>query len=157
MKIIRSIEDSYVSKKGWTYFLLSKNKRHVKIGHATPNLNRRVYQLLHNEYYKALGFEFHFAVLGEQYENRFHTLFDEFRARIKWVGKDSYYGMFFTEKESWKLAVLCYKKEFDNKYDKLGVLNYYRNNTQTTRNEIFNIPPVKVGKKLEFIVTSSLV
>jgi len=124
----------------------------MKIGKAKPDLERRLYQIFHTDYYQSLNLEFRFALVGVKYESQLHSLFSEYRANIKWLET----GEHFTEAEAWKLALDLHKQKTGSSKNELKVLDIYRQNTITTRNEVFHLPPRKIGKHVESLVLNEL-
>ncbi len=152
MKIIKNLEEARPYKRGWTYILLSKNKRVMKIGRAIPNLKRRIYQHLHCRYYKLYDFQFLLAIDDAKYEEKLHSYFESYRCRYLWLdGENS--GQHYTEKEAKHLACKLFKKN-QISYD--SIISAFDQNTIITRNEIFAIPPRKVGSKLEKIIVQNI-
>lgn len=152
MKVIRNIEEARRYKRGWTYVLLSENKRTMKIGHAIPDVARRIYQHQHSTPYNKYNFQLILAIDNAKYERILHDHFDEYRSCYKWLEGDNY-GQHFTKSEAHKLAYRLFKKERST-YKFID--NAFCQNVMKTRNELFNIPPQKIGSKLESIIQQVL-
>ena len=148
MKIIQNLEEAKVYKRGWTYVLLSQNKRIMKIGHAKTDLRKRVYQHQHCRLYKPYDFQFLLALDSAQYESLLHGYFDEYRRRYKWL-QGEIKGQHFTNKEANTLALMLFKKD---KISYKSTSDAFWKNTIDTRNEIFAIPPRTIGAKLENLI-----
>ncbi|WP_276313894.1 GIY-YIG nuclease family protein [Pseudoalteromonas rubra] len=148
LKIIRKLEDARIYKRGWTYVLLSNNKRIMKIGKATTDLSKRVYQHQHCREYKSYDFQFLLAIDSAKYESLLLEHFDEYRRRYKWLqGEDI--GKHFSKKEANTLALRLFKND-KMSYD--SIHDAFWKNTRVTRNELFVIPPRKIGEKLEVLI-----
>tara|TARA_Y100000588_G_scaffold166916_1_gene180785 strand:- start:4602 stop:5072 length:471 start_codon:yes stop_codon:yes gene_type:complete len=153
LKVIQNLEEAKVYKRGWTYVLLSKNKRIMKIGKVTTNLKKRVYQHLHCKSYKPYEFQFLLALDSAQYELLLHRYFDEYRCQYKWLHGEMK-GQHFTKKEASIMALKLFKSD-STSYS--STFEAFWENTLVTRNEIFSIPPRKVGLKLEDLIKQIVV
>lgn len=149
MMIIQNLEEARPYKLGWTYVLLSKNKRIMKIGRAIPDLKRRVYQHQHCREYRQYDFQFLLAVNNSKYESLLHKYFDEYRCCYKWLEGENK-GQHFSKKEAKTLALRLFKKD---KISYNSTHEAFWENTIITRNELFSIPPYKVGAKLDNLIT----
>lgn len=152
MKIIYNVEDSKCIKRGWTYILVSEDKRRLKIGKAIPNLERRINQHMYDKYYQRYGFSFLLALDDAKYEVTLHALFDEYRARYRWIGDDQY-GEHFTGKEAMIKSRALYQEQIEKNH---GIDYFFWKNTQTTVWEWFHVPPRKVGSKVREIVLENI-
>lgn len=152
MKIIYNLEEAKIYKRGWTYVLLSKDKRVMKIGRAIPDLKRRVYENQHISQNKRYDFQFLLAINHAKYEKKLHDHFDEYRCRYKWL-EGEHKGHHFNEREANTLALRLFKKD---KVNYNSTYEAFNDNTQVTRLEFFSIPPRKIGANLTELITEAL-
>lgn len=121
----------------------------MKIGRATTDLTKRIYQHQHCREYKSYDFQFLLAVDNAKYESLFHEYFNEYRRRYKWLHGENE-GKHFSKNEANALALRLFKKDkvtYSSTYDA------FCKNVRVTRNELFSIPPRKIGEKLERLIS----
>lgn len=147
--IIDSIDRFRPLKCGWTYILLSKDKKYMKIGKTIQFLETRIKSINNDPNYKKYDFEFLMAIKNVKYERQILSLFSEYRARYFLVyGKERSEPL--TSKEvSKKLK----RNTLETDKDRLVV---FRDYVQSTRLELFKIPPRKVAPHIREIVLTSI-
>jgi hypothetical protein len=151
-KIIATNSLDVANKYGsnWTYFLISEDKRFIKIGSTLQPLRKRIIGVNNELNYSDLNFSFYLAVRGIMHEELFHEYFKQYRACFRWTEKDGSYS-YLTNKESWKRSLknTPIKGEHTRK---LRTFWYFNSSAMHTRLELFKFPPRKVLPKLESIV-----
>jgi hypothetical protein len=152
MKIIYDLEEARNYKRGWTYVLLSKDKRMMKIGHAKTDLKRRVYQNQHIKQNKQYDFQFLLAIDHAKYEHVLHKHFGKYQCCYKWL-EGEHKGQHFNEREANTLALRLFKKD---KVNYSSTYEAFNDNTQVTRLELFSIPPRKIGARLTELITEAV-
>ncbi|WP_341852401.1 hypothetical protein [Vibrio vulnificus] len=148
-KFIFDLAEARKIKTGWTYILLSKDKKYMKIGKTVSNLESRIININNDTNYRQYDFKFHMAIRGAKYENELLKLFSEYRARYFWTyGKERSEPL--TSKEvSKKLK----SNTLETDKDRLVI---FRDYVQSTRLELFKIPPRKVAPHIRELVLTSI-
>lgn len=144
--IIYDLLDYRPSKKGWTYILLSKDKRIMKVGQTKSSLENRIKSINSGKGVFDNYFEFSMAINDAGYERKLHSYFSEYRVR--------YYLVFGNKKSE----LLTYKELIKEirKYEKESGIRIHHKNIQKTRMEIFKVPPIKVSIKIKSIILEYL-
>lgn len=152
--IIYNLDDYYPTKKGWTYILLSRNKKYMKIGKSVAVLETRIKNIKNDLNYKQFDFDFLLAIEGCYYEKKLFSVFSEYRACCFWKeGKIKSKPL--TSKEINKRVSLKVE-EFNSDTSYVGRHEIYRKFVLITRLELFKIPPRKVAPKVKDIVRDYL-
>jgi len=151
---INSLKSASRFKPYWTYFLISENKRLIKIGSTIQPLEKRILGVNNEPNYKGYNFSLYLAVRGMHLEEFFHDHFKNYRACFRWREEDGTYT-YLTGKESWKrsLANTPIKGEHTRKLRAHWYFNY---NAMHTRLELFKFPPRKVLPNLKSLIFSAL-
>lgn len=153
-RVIFDLDDFYPTKKGWTYILLSKNKKYMKIGKSVAVLENRIKNIRNDLNYKQFDFYFLLAIEDCCYEHKLFSVFDEYRACCFWKeGKIKSKPL--TSKEINKKINLKLE-ELNTDYSYIGRHEIYREFVLITRLELFKIPPRKIAPKLKYIVQDYL-
>jgi len=151
-EIIKELSEIKKRKSGWTYILISKDKKYMKIGKTTSELGRRIKNINSDRNYKEYNFSFFMAVNSYKLELLFLTYFSQYRACYRWNdGKNSFTGL--NQKDlrgkARKKANEIYSSPSCQEINK--ILYEY---SQITRLELFKIPPRKIASKLDSIINS---
>ncbi|ENH2499033.1 GIY-YIG nuclease family protein [Vibrio parahaemolyticus] len=154
LKIIYSLNDFYPRKLGWTYFLLSKDKRYLKIGKTTADLSTRIKAINNDQNYKGYDFSLLLAFVDASYEKQFHHFFRGYRACFNWL-KPKQDMRNLSADEVWSIAVKSSKKKY-GVYRKSYVYQELGLYSQKTIVELFKLPPRKIVPKLIPIITAEL-
>ncbi|WP_415721713.1 hypothetical protein [Photobacterium ganghwense] len=153
-KVIYHISDSYRSKNGWVYFLLSQDKRYLKIGKTNADLSARINAANSIEIFKENQFKLLLAYSDSRLEGEFLSYFGKYRARYNWLEPTSI-RKHLTYDELWKIATY-YSRTKHGFYRKNHVTNAIQKYGQTTRDELCKIPPKKLAPKLVYIIEEKL-
>ncbi len=154
MNVIYNLEEFQPLKKGWTYILISHDKNYLKIGKTTADLENRIKNINNDQNYKQYQFRLLMAIRGANYEYILHSLFSDYRACYFWV-YDKEKSKPLTLKES-KRKVRSELTRIDLDAQNPDRIVVYRNLIQTTRLELFKIPPRKVAPNVINIVLEYL-
>tara|TARA_R110002033_G_scaffold166332_2_gene204960 strand:- start:11588 stop:12070 length:483 start_codon:yes stop_codon:yes gene_type:complete len=153
-KVIYDLSDFYRARNGWVYFLISKDKRYMKIGRTNAELAERIKATNLRRSFKDNQFSLLLAYNDANLENKFLRFFDNYRARYNWHEPNSRQDV-LTYEELWKVATTytrnkhgCYKKQYV-----IWAIHQY---AQTTRNEFCKIPPKKLPTKLKMLIEKEL-
>ncbi|KPA51020.1 hypothetical protein VT25_19365 [Photobacterium leiognathi subsp. mandapamensis] len=149
-KIVFSLEEIYRHKDGWTYFLLSKDKRYLKIGKTTSDLGLRIKSINNDMNYRGNDFSLLVACVDAKNEKRFHYFFREYRACFNWQEPDNRQKNLSSE-QIWSLAVKSSKAKYGI-YRKHYVYWEIKKYCKKTIVELFRIPPKKLAPMLVFII-----
>lgn len=150
-KIVRSAESMHLNKLGWTYLLVSSDRKLMKVGHTFQPMEKRLKQVRNEMGYKELGLEFLLAIEGAHHESTLQGFFQEYSARYNWrEDENSKYYLTYSEINS---IAFRKAKGVRSRYAKDKLI---RNHIQVTRFELFKIPPRKVGLNLKELVLKAL-
>ncbi|MCU8506132.1 GIY-YIG nuclease family protein [Vibrio vulnificus] len=152
-KVIYDVVDFYQSRKGWVYFLVSEDKRYLKIGKTNNDLNERIKYANYNSPPGA-----HFSLLlaynDATLERQFLSLFERYRARYNWHEPSSK-AQGLTYDELWKVAIVFSRLKYGS-YKKSHVSRAIHKFSRVTRTELCKIPPRKLAPKLKSIIEHEL-
>ncbi len=152
--LVESLDLVPSSKKGWTYVLVSPNKKMMKIGRTVQPLDMRLRNIRSEKSYCEHGLEFFLAVEDCRHENTLLSYFGEFRARYNWHDNSGITEN-LTFSEAWRFAR-------DNvianhgRIRKIDTIYTFRKHVQVTRLELFKIPPIKIGGKLKALIVEAI-
>ncbi|MDG3055400.1 hypothetical protein P7225_24230 [Vibrio parahaemolyticus] len=149
-KIVFSLSEFYQHKHGWTYFLLSKDKRYLKIGKTTSDLGLRIKSINNDINYKGNEFSLLVACVGARNEKKFHYFFRDYRACFNWLEPGNVQKNLSYE-QIWAIALKSSKSKH-GVYRKHYVSWEVRDYCKRTIVELFKIPPKKLAPKLVPII-----
>lgn len=151
IEIVESTELMKLNELGWTYLLVSFDRKLMKVGHTFQPIENRLKKIRNEMGYKGLGLEFLFAIEDAQHERALQDFFQEYSACYNWIdGEDSKKNLTYSEVNS-----IAFRKA------KAAPCNYAKDkliskHVQVTRFELFKIPPRKVGLNLKELVLKAL-
>lgn len=141
----------HLNELGWTYLLVSSDRKLMKVGHTFQPIEKRLKGIQNEMGYKGLGLEFLFAIEGVQYERALQDFFQEYSACYNWIdGENSQKNLTYSEVRS---IAFMKAKAAPCKYAKDKIISKH---VQVTRFELFKIPPRKVGFNLKELVLKAL-
>lgn len=152
-KVIYDLTDFYRARNGWVYFLISKDKRYMKIGRTNAELAKRI-KAANLTRSKDNQFSLLLAYNDANLENKFLSFFDNYRARYHWHEPNSRQNG-LTYEELWKVAT-AYTRNKHGCYRKLYVIWAIHQYAQITRDELCKIPPKKLAPKLKTLIETEL-
>lgn len=139
---------------GWTYFLLSKDKKYLKIGRCTSDLSLRIKAINNDINYKGKEFRFVMAISDKHFERYFQSMFSRFRANYSWNdGLTQERNLTFPE--VWRKA-RDKAKSVNGKYCKYQAEQCLWLYSSKTVIELFKVPRNKIANKLRDIVEGEL-
>lgn len=153
-KVIYEISDFYFSNKGWVYFLISDDKRFLKIGKTKASLEERVSAINRREMFRANRFRLLIAYNDASLERHFLDFFDIYRARYNWIETNNS-KQYLTYNELWKIST-DYCRQHYGEYRKRKVSEAIHKFGQITREELCKIPPRKLAPQLLSIIERQL-
>ena len=153
-RVIYQLSDYSNSKKGWVYFLVSSDRRYLKIGKTSSSVEERINAINSKKCFRSNNFHLLLAYNDASLERHFLSYFEKYRARYNWR-KPSEEQFRLTYDELRRVATAYCRKEYGC-YRKHHISDAICKFGQTTRDELCKIPPRKLAPYLTSIIESEL-